>query len=49
MSNVTAPVLRRSCVMEVRELDNSTHFYYAPTEKEGVREEFTNWIKKVDR
>lgn len=49
VSNFTAPVLRRSGVMEIRELDNSTHFYYAPTEKEGVREEFTNRIKKVDR
>lgn len=49
VSNLTAPVLRKSGVMEVRELDNSTHFYYAPGEKEAVCEEFMKWMKKVDR
>ena len=49
VSNLTAPVLRKSGVMEVRELENSTHFFYAPGEKEAVGAEFEKWIKKVDR
>lgn len=47
VSNLSAPVLRNSGVMEVRELENSTHFYYAPEEAAQVCTEFQNWIKKV--
>lgn len=49
VSNLAAPVLRKSGVMEVRELPNSTHFYYAPEEAEQVRRCFLDMIKKVDR
>ena len=49
VSNLTARVLRRSGVMTVRELPESTHFYYAPWELEAVAREFINRIKKVDR
>lgn len=49
VSNLSARVLRRSGVMTVRELPESTHFYYAPWELKAVAREFTNWIKKVDR
>ena len=47
VSNLSAPVLRKSGVMEVRELPDSTHFYYAPKEKAFVCEAFENEIKKI--
>ena len=47
VSNLTAPVLRRSGVMEVRELPDSTHFYYAPEDASLIYQEFENTIKKV--
>ena len=47
VSNLTAPVLRRSGVMEVRELSDSTHFYYAPEDAKLIYQEFENIIKKV--
>ena len=47
VSNFTAPVLRKSGVMEVRELPESTHFYYAPWELKAVVREFEKQIKKV--
>lgn len=49
VSNLSAPVLRKSGVMEVHELENSTHFYYAPEDLKLLRREFQNSIKKVDR
>ena len=47
VSNRSTPVLRKTGVIEVRELDNSTHFYYAPEDAETVCAEFQNWIRKV--
>lgn len=49
VSNLSARVLRKSGVMTVRELPESTHFYYAPWELQAVAREFIRWIKKVDR
>lgn len=49
VSNLSARVLRKSGVMTVRELPESTHFYYAPWERQAIAREFTNRIKKVDR
>lgn len=47
VSNLSTPVLRKSGVVEVHELPDSTHFYYAPTDKSIVCEAFTNTIKKI--
>jgi len=47
VSNLSAPVLRRSGVMEVQELPDSTHFYYAPADKSRVCEAFEKSIKKI--
>ena len=47
VSNLTSSVLRKTAVMEVRELENSTHFYYPPEEAEAVCEEFMQWTRKV--
>lgn len=49
VSNFSAPVLRKSGVMEVHELANSTHFYYAPEDLKTLRREFINCIQKIDR
>lgn len=49
VSNFSAPVLEKSGVMEVWELENSTHFYYAPEDMQLLRREFQSYIKKVDR
>ena len=43
----TTSVLKSAGNMEIRELTESTHFYYAPEEAEQVRAEFAHWIKKV--
>jgi esterase/lipase len=47
VSNLSAPVLRESGVMDVHELPESTHFYYAPKDKASVCEAFENEIKKI--
>lgn len=47
VSNFTAPVLRKSGVMEVRELQNSTHFYYAPEDAEQICREFSRRIGEM--
>lgn len=49
VSNFSAPVLRKSGVMDVHELEKSTHFYYLPEEKLRVQKVFQNCMKKVDR
>lgn len=49
VSNFSTPVLRKSGVMEVHELANSTHFYYAPDDLKLLRCEFQNYIRKIDR
>lgn len=49
VSNFSTPVLQKSGVMEVHELENSTHFYYAPEDMQLLRREFQRCIKKVDR
>ena len=49
VSNLSTRVLRRSGVMTVRELPESTHFYYAPWERQAIARDFANRIKKVDR
>ena len=47
VSNRTATVLRNSGIMEVHELSDSTHFYYAPGDMNRVCVEFQNYIKKI--
>jgi esterase/lipase len=47
VSNFAAPVLRKSGVMEVHELTDSTHFYYAPEDAARVRQCFEELMKKV--
>lgn len=49
VSNFSTGVLKKSGVMEVHELENSTHFYYAPEDLKTLRREFINCIKKIDR
>lgn len=46
VSNFAASVLRKSGVMEVRELNESTHFYYSPEDQIAVRDAFESMIKK---
>lgn len=45
VSNFSAPVLRKSGVMDVHELENSTHFYYAPEDLRTLQEDF---LKRID-
>lgn len=47
VSNLSAPVLRKSGVMEVHELPDSTHFYYAPQDQSLVCGAFEAHIKKI--
>lgn len=47
VSNFAAPVLQKSGVMEVDELPDSSHFYYAPQDMREVRLCFQDLIKKV--
>lgn len=49
VSNFSTAVLKKSGVMEVHELENSTHFYYAPGDMKLLQTEFLKCIKKVDR
>jgi len=49
VSNFSAPVLRKSGVMEVHELESSTHFYYDPRDAQQVRGCFLDIIKQADR
>lgn len=49
VSNFAAPVLRKRGVMEVHELENSTHFYYGPEDLKALQDDFIKCIKKVDR
>lgn len=44
VSNFSAPVLRKSGVMEVHELENSTHFFYNPEDLDTLRAAFLNQI-----
>lgn len=46
VSNLSAAVLRKSGVMEVRELPDSTHFYYAPEDVRQIRKEFLHCFKQ---
>lgn len=43
--NLTRRVLDRSGVMEIRDLPDSTHFYYAPEDKTLILQEFTALIQ----
>lgn len=45
VSNLTAPVLRKSGVMEVADLPDSTHFYYPPADLERVQKDFLQHLK----
>lgn len=47
VSNFSAGVLRKKGVMEVRELQESTHFYYSPADAAAVREDLKQRIAKV--
>lgn len=45
--NWTRGVLQRSGVMEVRNLIDSTHFYYVPNDQKTVCDDFAKRIKKI--
>ena len=45
VSNFSTPVLEKSGVMEVKLLDGSSHFYYAPPDCEAVRSDFVKRLK----
>ena len=45
--NSAGKVLERSGTMEVRHLDNSTHYYYALEERQRVQQDFANCIIKI--
>lgn len=47
VTNFTLGILKRSGVMEVHNLMNSTHFYYAPDDQETVLSDFTIKIKEI--
>lgn len=47
VSNLSAGVLRKSGVMEVHELENSTHFYYAPEDAALLRRELQKIIREI--
>lgn len=49
VSNLSAPVLRKSGVMEVHELENSTHFYYASEDLKILQSAFLNCIDSVKK
>lgn len=46
VSNRSAVVLRKTGVMEVHELPDSTHFYYAPEAVEQIQENFLQTLKQ---
>ena len=46
VSNISRRVLKKSGVMDVRNLLRSSHFYYHPEDAETVRQEFLHWIEK---
>lgn len=48
VSNRSRSILERSGVMQIIDLHESSHFYYAPDDREIVREYFINCIKKHD-
>lgn len=45
--NRSRRILERSGVMEVHNLEDSTHFYYAPNDRERVLLDFVNKMKKI--
>ena len=47
VSNLTTPVLRKSGVMEVHELPDSTHFHYTTQDKKRVCKAFETEMKKI--
>lgn len=47
VSNFSAPVLRKSSVMEVHELESSTHFYYAPEDMKRIQKDFVEKLKAL--
>ncbi len=47
VSNFAAPVLRKSGVMEVHELPDSSHFYYAPADREKLRSDFLTRLGRL--
>lgn len=47
VSNFSTSVLRKNGVMEVYELDGSTHFYYAPEDLAEIRSDFQARLKKI--
>ena len=47
VSNFAAPVLRKSSVMEVFELQNSSHFYYAPEDSKMIQKDFRSRLSTL--
>lgn len=47
VTNFTAPVLRKSGVMEVHELPKSSHFYYTEQDKAKISEDFTRRLAQL--
>jgi carboxylesterase len=47
VTNFTAPILRKSGVMEVCELPKSSHFYYTEEDKAKICEDFTRRLAQL--
>lgn len=47
VSNLAAPVLRKSGVMEVFELEKSSHFYYDPADQTRVSKDFIQRLASI--
>lgn len=47
VTNFTAPILRKSGVMEVHELPKSSHFYYTEQDKAKISEDFTRRLAQL--
>ena len=47
VSNMTAKVLRKQDILQVRELENSSHFYYDPADAGQIQQYFLELMKKI--
>ena len=47
VTNFTAPILRKSGVMEVHELEKSTHFYYTQEDKAKICKDFVQRLENL--
>lgn len=49
VSNSSARVLRKSGVMEIHELEHSSHFYYAPEDLKILQKDFLKYIDYIEK